>query len=148
MVGKVLCSSCGAQVADKAKFCAACGKPLATEQEAVLHSFGPLGVNFCFGRPGTFVMMHKNDTKVTLTNQRIFGTSIHTNRHPFDVPYLIILEKETYDFRLNLGNWKVLWVKYQEPDKTKEKSIMSFQSGQDITIAYDIVQKAQNKLHP
>ena len=142
----MLCSNCGSNVGSQDRVCTACGKPLVGEQETVLHSFGPWGVNFCFGRPGTFVMMHKNDTKVTLTNQRIFGTSIHTNSHPFEVAYLTILEKEAYDFRLNLGVWKVLWLKYQEPGKTKEISIMKFQDGQDITIAYDIIQKAQDKM--
>ncbi len=132
---------------DQDRFCTACGKPLAVEQETVLHSFGPWGVNFCFGRPGTFVMMHKNDTKITLTNQKIYGTSIHANAHLFEVPYVTILEKEVYDFRLNLGYWKVLWIRYQEPDKTKEVSIMSLLSKQDITIAYDILQKAQDNLH-
>jgi hypothetical protein len=128
-------------VIDQARFCTACGKPIAREQETVLHSFGPSGVNVCFGRPGTFVMMDKNDTKITLTNQRIYGTSIHSNARLFEVPYITILEKEAYGFRLNLGNWKVLWIKYQEPEKTKEVSIMSFLSGQNIRIAYDILQK-------
>jgi zinc-ribbon domain len=143
----MFCPNCGVQVADKDRFCTSCGKPLVVQQETVLHSFGPWGVNFCFGRPGTFVMMHKNDTKITLTNQKISGTSVHSNKLRFEVSYLAILEKEAYDFLLNLGNWKVLWIKYQEPDKTKEISIMSFLNGQDITIAYDIIQKAQDKLH-
>ena len=141
----MLCPSCGTRVLDQDRFCTACGKPLGNNQENVLHSFGPWGVNFCFGRPGTFVMMHKNDTKVTLTNQRIYGTSIHTNAHLFEVSYVTIIEKEVYDFRLNLGPWKVLWMKYQEPAKTKEISIMSFLSGQDITVAYDILQKVQDR---
>jgi hypothetical protein len=73
-------------------------------------------------------MMHKNDTKIMLTNRRVYGSSIHLNSQRFEVPYSTIVATEVYDFRPNLGNGKVFWIKYQEPDKSKEESIMSMLS--------------------
>ena len=142
----MLCPNCGTNLGEQNQYCTVCGKNLSGEQEMELFSFGPWGINVCFGRPGTFVMMHKNDTKIMLTNRRVYGSSIHTNSHIFQVPYITILAKEVYDFRLNLGLWRVLWIKYQEPDKSKEVSIMSMLSSQNIDAAYDILQKTLSDL--
>ena len=138
----MLCPNCGANTSEGDQYCATCGKSLSGNQEKELFSFGPWGINVCFGRPGTFVMMHKNDTKIMLTNRRVYGSSIHSNSQRFEVPYSTIVATEVYNFRLNLGNWKVFWIKYQEPDKSKEVSIMSMLSSQNIDTAYDILQKA------
>ncbi len=120
------CPSCGVNVRERDLFCTACGKKLPGNQETELYSFGPMLVNVCFGRPGTFVLMHKNDTKIILTNQRIYGSSSLTNSTRFQVPYSAILAKESFDYRLNFGLWNVLWLKYKEGEKIKEVSIMCF----------------------
>jgi hypothetical protein len=134
------CPSRGVKVVELDQFCVACGKSLFGKQETELYSFGPWLVNVCFSRPGTFVWMQKNNTKIILTNQRIYGSSTFNNSTRFQVPYPTILSMENFDYRLNLGLWKVLWIKYVEPEKTKEVSIMCF--GTDsvhITEAFDII---------
>jgi hypothetical protein len=136
----MFCPSCGMNVDERDLFCAACGKSLAGNQETELYSFGPWGVNVCFSRPGTFVWMQKNDTKIVLTNQRIYGSSTFTNSTRFQVPYLAILARENFDYRLNLGLWKVLWIKYRAAEKIKEVSIMCFgPNSAHITKAFDII---------
>jgi hypothetical protein len=139
----MLCPSCGSTIADQDRFCSACGKSLVGNQETELYSFGPWGVNVCFSRPGTFVWMQKNDTNIVLKNQRIYGSSTFTNSKRFEVRYSTILAKEAFDYRLNLGPWKVLWIKYREADKIKEVSIMCIGSNSPhISQAFDIIQKA------
>jgi hypothetical protein len=135
----MFCPSCGATVGEKDLFCTTCGKSLSS-QETEVYSFGPFGVNVCFSRPGTFVLMQKNNTKVVLTNQKIYGLSIFNNSTRFQVPYTLILAKEIFDYRLNLGLWKVIWIKFMEREKTKEVSIMGFGSNSaNIVKAFDIV---------
>jgi hypothetical protein len=98
------------------------------------------GVNVCFSRPGTFVLMQKNNTKIVLTNQKIYGLSIFNNSTRFQVPYTSILARENFDYRLNFGLWKVMWIKYTEREKIKEVSIMGFGSNSaNIMKAFDIV---------
>jgi len=122
----MFCPSCGVNVGERDLFCTACGRKLSSNQETELYSFGPGLVNVCFGRPGTFVLMHKNDTKIVLTNQRIYGSSTLTNSTRFQISYSDILAKESFDYRLNFGLWNVLWLKYKEAEKIKEVSIMCF----------------------
>jgi hypothetical protein len=90
--------------------------------------------------------MHKNDTKIVLTNRRVYGSSIFSNSPRFEVPFTAIIATEVYNFRLNFGNWRVFWIKYQEPDKLREVSVMSMFSSQNIDTAYDILQKALSNL--
>jgi len=142
----LLCLSCWAKASDRAQYCDNCGKSFSGNQESEVFSFGPWGTNVCFGRPGTFVIMHKNDTKIVLTNRRVFGSSIFSNSLRFEVPYATIIATEGFNFRLNLGEWKVFWIKYQEPNKSKEVSVMSMFNSQNIDTAYDILQKALNNL--
>jgi hypothetical protein len=123
--GKMFCQSCGVKVDERDGFCKSCGKSLSS-QETELYSFGPWAVNVCFGRPGLFVMMQKNNTKIVLTNQQIYGSSSFNNSKRFQIPYPTILAIENFDYNLNLGPWKVLWIKYMEPEKIKEVSIMCF----------------------
>jgi hypothetical protein len=120
------CPNCEMNVDEHDLFCSACGKRLSGNQENELYTFGPWLVNVCFSRPGTFVLMHKNDTKIVLTNQRIYGFCTLTNSTRFQVPYSAILAKENFDYRLNLGLWNVLWIRYKEAEKIKEVSIMCF----------------------
>jgi len=121
-------------------FCSACGKSLSGNQETELYSFGPWAVNVCFSRPGTFVIMQKNNTKIVLTNQQIYGSSTFNNSIRFQVPYPTILAIENFDYSLNLGPWKVLWIKYMEPEKIREVSIMCFApNSANITEAFKII---------
>lgn len=147
----MFCPSCGMKVNDQDQFCMYCGKSLtggrksltAEGQETELYSFGPWGVNVCFSRPGTFVLMHKNDTKVVLTNRRIYGVStLSQNSLRFQVPYNFILAKESYDYRLNFGLWRTLWIKYQESNQIKEVSILCISpNSHHINRAFEILQK-------
>jgi len=137
----MFCPSCGTNAKEGDLFCTSCGKSFAASQEIELHSFGPWGVNTCFSRPGTFVWMQKNNTKVILTNQRISGLSSFNNSPRFQVNYSDIIAKENFDYRLNLGPWKVLWLKYREAEKIKEVSIMCFgPASSNITTAFEIIQ--------
>jgi hypothetical protein len=136
----MFCQNCGVKVDERDLFCSACGKSLHGSPETELYSFGPWLVNFCFSRPGTFVWMHKNDTKIVLSNQRIYGLSTLSNSTRFQVSYSTILARETFDYRLNLGLWNVLWIKYREAEKIKEVSIMCFGSNSaHITEAFKII---------
>jgi hypothetical protein len=136
----MFCSSCGVQVDEQDLFCKACGKSLSGNQEIVLQSFGPWGVNVCFNRPGTFVLMQKNNTKIVLTNQQIYGSSTFNNSIRFRVLYPAILAMESFDYTFNLGPWKVLWIKYMEPKKVREVSIMCFgPNSPNISEAFKIV---------
>ena len=90
--------------------------------------------------------MKKNDTKIVLTNRRVYGSSIHSSSLRFEVPYRMIIAMEVYNFRFNLGNWKVFWIRYQEPDKSKEVPLMSMLNTQNIDTAYNILQKALSNL--
>jgi len=137
---KMFCQSCGVEVNPQDVFCKSCGKSLPSNQENELYSFGPWLVNVCFSRPGTFVLMQKNDTKIVLTNQQIYGSSTFNNSLRFQVPYPTILAIENFDFRLNFGPWKVLWIKYMTPQKIKEVSIMCFSSDSEhIAKAFNII---------
>ena len=131
---------------DRDQYCAACGTSFLGNREREVFSFGSWGINVCFGRPGTFVMMKKNDTKIVLTNRRVYGSSIHSSSLRFEVPYRMIIAMEVYNFRFNIGNWKVFWIRYQEPDKSKEVSLMSMLNTQNIDTAYNILQKALSNL--
>jgi hypothetical protein len=136
----MLCPSCGVNLGEGDLFCSSCGKSLYVNQETELLSFGPWAVNVCFSRPGTFVMMQKNNTEIALTNQQIYGLSIFNNSIRFQVPYPTILATETFDYSLNLGPWKVLWIKYMTPEKIKEVSIMCFATNSsNITEALKII---------
>jgi len=133
------CPSCGVNLAERDLFCSACEKNLSGNQETELYSFGPWAVNVCFSRPGTFVLMQKNNTKIFLTNQQIYGSSTFNNSLRFQVPYPTILAIETFDYSLNLGLWKVLWIKYNTPEKIREVSIMCFATNStNITEAFNI----------
>jgi hypothetical protein len=136
----MFCPSCGGKIVERDAICNSCGKSLASNQETELYSFGPWAVNVCFSRPGTFVMMQKNSTKIVLTNQQIYGSSTFNNSLRFQVPYPTILAIESYDYSLNLGPWKVLWIKYVDPQKIKEVSIMCFNPiSEHIAKAFNII---------
>ena len=136
----MLCPNCGADVSGQDQYCSACGKSLTGGEEAVLHSFGPFGVNVCFSRPGVFVWMQKNNTKIFVTNRRVCGASAHSlsDSMRFQVPFGAILAKEKFKF----GLWTVVWVQYREGEKIKEVSIMCTTfNAHNIEKTYDLLEK-------
>ena len=99
-----------------------CGKALigAQEQERDLLSFGLWGVSVCFGRSGFFVWTQQNNTRIVLTDKRIYGVASASGKLRFEVPYNAITSKENISFAL----FTVLYLQYQEDERTKEVSIM------------------------
>lgn len=144
------CPRCGAKIGTQDRFCTACGKNLISlgenltggQKETEFFSFGPFGVNVCFSRPGIFVWMQKNNTKIVVTNRRIYGSGssiFGAGSLRFEVPYNAIIGKETFNYIL----WKVLWIQYREAEKTKEVSIMGNPPNyQHIKYAYNLLQEA------
>jgi hypothetical protein len=118
--GKMFCQNCGSKVEGQEVFCNSCKKNVPNNQETELYAFGPWLVNVCFSRPKTFALMQKNNTKIVLTNQQIYGTSTFNSSLRFQVPYPTILDIETFDFLLNLGPWSVLWIKSWTPEESKK----------------------------
>src|SRR4030066_1267199 len=136
----MFCPNCGMKIGEQDRFCSACGKSLTDEvNETELYSFGPWGVIVCFSRPGLFVWTQRNNTKILLTNRRIYGSSIFkTDSLRFQVPYDALLVTETFNFIL----WKVLWIQYREIEKIREVSIMCTPfNSYHITRAHELVQK-------
>jgi hypothetical protein len=131
------CHKCGEKINEQDNFCAACGKNLTKEQDAVLYSFGPWGTGVCFGKPVFFSVIHKNDTRIELTNQKISGYSTFTNKPRFVVPYNSIIAAEIFDYIM----WKVLWLRYREEEKTAEVSIMGTVTNyQNITNTHNFIE--------
>jgi hypothetical protein len=132
------CPNCGNKLDTTDQFCSSCGKPLTTnpEQERELLSFGPMGVSVCFKRPGFFTLTQQNDTKIILTNKRIYGLSSFSGKPRFEANYSTINVKEITNYAL----FKVLYLQYQDDQKTKEVSIMGNPSNySNITHAYELI---------
>jgi len=115
------CPNCGEQIHEQDNFCAKCGKELTKIQDRVIYSFGPWGTGVCNGKPSFFAMIQRNNTTIELTNQRILGISTLTKKPRFEIPYNSIINQESFDYML----WKVLWIQYQDTQKTSETSIMA-----------------------
>jgi hypothetical protein len=131
------CPNCGEKINEQDKFCAACGKNLTKEQDTVLYSFGPFGTGICFSKPSFFTLIQKNNTRIELTNQKISGYSPSTNKPRFEIPYNSIISEEIFDYML----WKVLWLRYQEAQKTPEVSIMcTISNHQNITNIHNLIE--------
>lgn len=118
------------------------GKNFAINQETELCTFGPwvwmsvlVAWNFRFAT--------KNSTKIPLTNQQIYGSSIFNNSPRFKVPCLPhSFCHRNYDYNFNLVSWKGLWIKYADPQKTKEVSIMCFGPfSEHIAKAFNIISR-------
>ena len=136
----MFCQNCGTKVEGQDGFCKSCGTNVPSNQEIELYSFGPWLVNVCFSRPRTFALMQKNNTKIVLTNQQIYGASTFNSSLRFQVPYPTIIFTENFDYLLNLGPWSVLWIKYMEPRGIKEVSIMCFgPNSEHIAKAFSII---------
>ncbi len=137
------CSNCGQKINEQANFCIACGKKLAKEPETVLYSFGPWGTGICFSKPSFFSVIQKNNTRIELTKEKISGYSTFTNKPRFEVAYNSIIAEEIFDYML----WKVLWIRYQDTQKTAEVSIMcTISNHQNITNAHNVIETCkQNK---
>lgn len=135
------CPNCGEKINPQDNFCTACGKNLTTEQETVLYSFGPWGTGICFSKPSFFSIIQKNNTRIELTNHKISGYSKFTNSPRFEVHYNSIIAKEIFDYML----WKVLWIRYQEAQKTAEVSIMcTISNQQNITNIDNLIDTHQH----
>ena len=131
------CPCCGTKINEQDRFCAACGKNLTTQQGAARYSFGPFGTGVCFGKPSFFVTIEKNITRIEWTDSKISGTATLSNKPRFEIPYDSILDEEIFDYML----WKVLWLRYQEAEKTVEVSIMGTVSNhQNITNIYSMIE--------
>lgn len=138
----MFCPKCGYPVNSGDRFCGACGIALANQTETVVHSFGPFGTGVCFSRPGFFTVIQKNDTKIVVTDRRIYGESTLSGSLRFNVPYTVVAAAETFGYLL----WKVLWLRYSEAGKTKEVSIMGTPSnGENIAWTQSYI---QSKLQP
>jgi hypothetical protein len=133
------CSNCGNKVSTKDQFCSACGKALSEQkQEKTLLSFGPWGVSVCFSHPDFFVLTQQNNTEIVLTDKRIYGVASGSGKFRFEVPHDAITSKENMSYAL----FKVLYLQYQEGEKTKEVSIMgNFANYGNIVRAFELMPK-------
>ncbi|MFB3888082.1 MAG: zinc ribbon domain-containing protein [Candidatus Bathyarchaeia archaeon] len=133
------CPNCGATINDPASFCPLCGKALHDQRETVLYEFGPFGVNVCFRRPSFFTVTQRNNTKIVLTNRRVYGVSTFTGKSRFDVPYEAVVNIEVFNYLL----YRVLWLQYRKSDKLAEVSVMCAAAHQHhIARAYDSIQRS------
>jgi hypothetical protein len=116
------CPTCGNQLSKKDFFCSSCGKALIENQtqEKEILSFGPWGISICFSHPGLFVLTQQNNTRITLTDRRIYGVASFSGKLRFEIPHKAI----TYSENINYALFKVLYIQYQEAEKIKEVSIM------------------------
>jgi hypothetical protein len=134
----VSCSNCGKKIGTQDRFCSACGKALIVEQEQEMEllSFGPWGVSVCFGHPGFFVWTQQNNTKIVLTNRRIYGLALFSGKLRFQAFYNAITSKENISFAL----FKVLYLQYRDAERIKEVSIMGNPANYaNIARAYELV---------
>lgn len=135
---KVSCPSCGNRADAENRFCSVCGKALNAEpeNEKVLLSFGPMDVSVCFKRPGFFVLTQRNDTKIVLTNKRIYGLSSFSGKPRFDVQYNAITSKENTKYNF----FRVLYLQYRENKNAKEVSIMGGPTNySNVARAYELI---------
>jgi hypothetical protein len=135
---------CGAQVGEKDVFCSRCGESLSQNgrRENVLDSFGPFGVSVCFGRPGFLVKAWKNNTKIFVTDRRVYGVGsgiFGGGSLRFQVPYDAVLSTESFAYGLQ----KAVWIEYQEAEKTKEVSVLSGSHSNSINSLYNQLQKTR-----
>lgn len=97
-------------------------------QENVLKSFGPIGVEIQYGKPSFFGVTHKNNTKVTVTDRRIYGTGASSMKlfsgggkgeTKFNIPFenIVSLEKSKSFFNTSLC------VRYREGNEIKDLTI-------------------------
>jgi len=133
------CPNCGNRVNAADSFCSTCGKPISQQRpETELLSFGPFGVSACFGRPGFFVVTQQNNTRVVVTDRRVYGMGRSSGELRFDVPYeaITLVEKNSYAL------FRVLYIAYREGGKAREVSVMGNPSNYgNIARAYELVQK-------
>ena len=135
---KVSCPSCRNKADAENGFCSVCGKALKaeSENEKVLLSFGPMDVSVCFKRPGFFVLTQRNDTKIVLTNKRIYGISSFSGKPRFDVPYNVVTSKESNKYNF----FRVLYLQYREDKNAKEVAIMGGPTNySNVARAYELI---------
>jgi hypothetical protein len=146
------CSKCGAEIPESDKFCARCGNATSTggSGEKELYSFGPMGVEICSKRPSMFALMTKNMTKITVTNQRIYGSPkgsfVPTRLLPFknSAEFSVPIDSIQAIERVGLGFWKGFWVQYQDGNESHEISVLCSPSNRrDAEKAYTLLQQAK-----
>jgi hypothetical protein len=131
------CPICGEKINEQDNFCTSCGKSITKIQDRVIYSFGPWGTGICFSKPSFFTMIQKNNTRIELTDQKISGYSTFSRKPRFEISYNSISAQETFDYML----WKVLWIRYQDAQRTAEVSIMGTATNhQNITNIQSIMQ--------
>jgi hypothetical protein len=81
-------------------------------------AFGPFGYEHCFGRPGLFVWMQKNNTEFYVTTRRLCG--LRRGEVVLEVPLAWIGNLQVFPFMLG----RVLWVQYWDGSAWKELSIL------------------------
>lgn len=86
--------------------------------ERTLLAFGPLGYEHCFGRPGLFVWMRKNNTEFYVTDRRLCG--LRRGKVVFEIPLASIGNLQVFPFMLA----RVLWVQYWDGSAWKELSVL------------------------
>ena len=77
---------------------------MTSEKETVLISFGPFGVSVCFGRPGPTKVAYKNNTRIIVTDRRIYGSdrSIFSSGFlRFEAPYSTVVSTESFNYGLS-----------------------------------------------
>ena len=134
------CSNCENQVNENDNFCSVCGKVLIETQnkESTIFSFGPWGISVCFSRPGMFVLTQQNNTRIILTNRRIYGVASFSGKLRFEVSLKAITHCENINYML----FKVLYIQYQEAERVREVSIMgNFANYDNITRASELITK-------
>lgn len=114
----VYCERCGAALPAHVPGCpAGAGGGDHAGSEQTLLAFGPLGYEHCFGRPGLFVWMQKNNTEFYVTTRRICG--LRRGKVVFEILLGSIGKVQVFPFMLT----RVLWVQYWDGISWKELSI-------------------------
>lgn len=115
----VFCQQCHGRLPEHASGCAASGgAEVASEGERTLLAFGPIGYEHCFGRPGLFVWMQKNNTEFIFTDRRLCG--MRRGKVLFEIPLGWIGNLQVFPFMLG----RALWLQYWDGSTWKELSIV------------------------
>ncbi len=119
MSESAFCPHCGGRTTEHVPGCAADpAAPAVTQGEQTLLAFGPFGYEHCFGRPGLFVWMQKNNTEFVFTDRRLCG--MRRGKVLFEIPLGWIGNLQVFPFMLG----RALWVQYWDGSSWKELSIL------------------------
>lgn len=132
----VYCERCGAVLPAHAPGCpVGAGGSEEAGAEQTLLAFGPLGYEHCFGRPGLFVWMQKNNTEFYVTSRRICG--LRWGKVVFEIPLGSVGNLQVFPYMLG----RVLWVQYWDGSAWKELSVLgSALCHAQIDCAFELLQ--------